>query len=305
MKVTLWGTRGSLASPGPDTVRYGGNTSCVSVTGSEGSLLVLDAGTGIRLLGLQLPPDLTCVHILLTHLHMDHVQGLPFFMPLRRAGVEVHIWGPASTTLNLEARLKRYLSPPLFPVRVRDLLSVLHFHELATKSIEMGGGNRFLPLVLGPAVVPEVTDEAEAQADPELAVLSAMAHGRDADTGKSAQIAFAARMASYGLDEDRSKLYFDLVLASLSEAARRELQTMDPAKYEYQSEFARRYVAQGKAEGILKGRADLVMRQLTLRFGPLSGEAVIRISEASIEELDAIGERLLTAETLRDALAPT
>ena len=175
----------------------------------------------------------------------------------------------------------------------------------ATKSIEMGGGNRFLPLVLGPAVVPEVTDEAEAQADPELAVLSAMAHGRDADTGKSAQIAFAARMASYGLDEDRSKLYFDLVLASLSEAARRELQTMDPAKYEYQSEFARRYVAQGKAEGILKGRADLVMRQLTLRFGPLSGEAVIRISEASIEELDAIGERLLTAETLRDALAPT
>jgi phosphoribosyl 1,2-cyclic phosphodiesterase len=138
MKVTLWGTRGSLASPGPDTVRYGGNTSCVSVTGSEGSLLVLDAGTGIRLLGLQLPPDLTCVHILLTHLHMDHVQGLPFFMPLRRPGVEVHIWGPASTTLNLEARLKRYLSPPLFPVRVRDLLSVLHFHELATRSIEIG-----------------------------------------------------------------------------------------------------------------------------------------------------------------------
>jgi len=138
MKVRLWGTRGSLASPGPDTVRYGGNTSCVSVTGSEGGLLVLDAGTGIRLLGQYLAPDLTCVNILLTHLHMDHVQGLPFFMPLRRPGVEVHIWGPASTTLNLEARIKRYLSPPLFPVRVRDLLSELYFHELATRSIEIG-----------------------------------------------------------------------------------------------------------------------------------------------------------------------
>lgn len=138
MKVTLWGTRGSLASPGPGTVRYGGNTSCVSVTGSEGTLLVLDAGTGINPLGDHLPPDITCVDILLTHLHMDHVQGLPFFSPLRRPGVEVHIWGPASTTLALEARLKRYLSPPLFPVRVRDLFSVLHFHELTTNSFDIG-----------------------------------------------------------------------------------------------------------------------------------------------------------------------
>jgi phosphoribosyl 1,2-cyclic phosphodiesterase len=132
MKVTLWGTRGSLAAPGPGTVRYGGNTSCVSVTGSEGTLLVLDAGTGIHQLGEHIPPDLTCVDILLTHLHMDHVQGLPFFTPLRRPGVEVHIWGPASTTLTLEARLKRYLSPPLFPVVCATLFSVLHFHELTT-----------------------------------------------------------------------------------------------------------------------------------------------------------------------------
>lgn len=138
MKVTLWGTRGSLASPGADTVRYGGNTSCVSAEGSQGSLLVLDAGTGIRVLGRQLPSDLNCVNILLTHLHMDHVQGIPFFEPLRRAGVEVHIWGPASSTGNLESRLLRYLSPPLFPVRVRDLLSQFHFHELAMNTIEIG-----------------------------------------------------------------------------------------------------------------------------------------------------------------------
>jgi hypothetical protein len=110
-------------------------------------------------------------------------------------------------------------------------------------------------------------------------------------------------LASLGLDEDRSRLYFDLVLASLSEAARKELRTMDPAKYEYQSDFAKHYVAQGKAEGELRGRAGLITRQLTLRFGPLPPEALSRIATASIEELDAIGERLLTARTLEEAWA--
>jgi phosphoribosyl 1,2-cyclic phosphodiesterase len=137
MKVKLWGTRGSLASPGADTLRFGGNTSCVSVEGSEGTVIVLDGGTGIRNLGQSLPEDIKRVYILLTHLHMDHVQGLPFFAPLRRQGVEVHIWGPASTTLNLRSRLLRYLSPPLFPVSVREILSDLHFHELPSGSIEI------------------------------------------------------------------------------------------------------------------------------------------------------------------------
>jgi ribonuclease BN (tRNA processing enzyme) len=139
MKVTLWGTRGSLASPGPETVRFGGNTSCVSVEGSDGTLVVLDAGTGIRNLGLNLPQDLKKVYILLTHLHMDHVLGLPFFAPLRREGVEVHIWGPATSNLNLRSRLLRYLSPPLFPISVREILSDLHFHELPYGTIEIGG----------------------------------------------------------------------------------------------------------------------------------------------------------------------
>ena len=137
MKVTLWGTRGSLASPGPETLKFGGNTSCVSIEGSEDTLIVLDGGTGIRKLGQHLPETIKKVYILLTHLHMDHVQGLPFFAPLRRQGVEVHIWGPASTTLSLRARLLRYLSPPLFPVSVREILSDLHFHELPSGAIDI------------------------------------------------------------------------------------------------------------------------------------------------------------------------
>jgi ribonuclease BN (tRNA processing enzyme) len=100
--------------------------------------LVLDAGTGIRCLGQKLLGQVGEVHILLTHLHMDHLQGLPFFAPLRTPGVEVHIWGPASTTLSLSARLQRYLSPPLFPVSVRELPAQLHFHELPGERLANG-----------------------------------------------------------------------------------------------------------------------------------------------------------------------
>jgi len=137
VKVTFWGTRGSLASPSRETVRYGGNTSCVAVEGDEGTVIVLDGGTGIRNLGQNLSPDIKRVHILLTHLHMDHIQGIPFFIPLRRPGVETHIWGPASTTLSLNSRLQKYLSPPLFPVSVRELSGNLHFHELPGNLIEI------------------------------------------------------------------------------------------------------------------------------------------------------------------------
>jgi len=129
MKVTLWGTRGSLADAGPQTVRYGGNTACVEVEGNDGSVLVLDAGTGIRRLGTALRRDLRRVDMLLTHLHMDHIQGLGFFAPLYQAGVEVHIWGPPSATQGLRSRIARYMSPPLFPVLIRDLPCDLKIHD--------------------------------------------------------------------------------------------------------------------------------------------------------------------------------
>lgn len=176
----------------------------------------------------------------------------------------------------------------------------------AAKPIDLGGGNRFSAWVLGSSGIPEVLDLTEAKADPELAVLSAMAHGRDADAGRAAQIAMAAQSAAIGLDAERARLYFDLVMHSLSEAARRAFETMDPAKYEYQSEFAKKYYGQGKAEGRAEGKAEgrseIVLRQLALRFGALPEAIRARIRDASFEELDGIAERLLTAATLDEAL---
>ena len=138
MQVTLRGTRGSLATPGRENARYGGNTSCVEVRGREGTVLVLDAGTGIHRLGATLPAAARRVDVLLTHLHMDHVLGLGFFAPLYNPEFEVHIWGPASTTQKLQARLRRYLSPPLFPVRLGELPCQLHFHEVPAVDAEIG-----------------------------------------------------------------------------------------------------------------------------------------------------------------------
>lgn len=135
MKVTLWGTRGSIASAGPDTVEYGGDTSSVELRTKSGHAVILDAGSGIRRLGNSLK-DEERVDILLSHLHMDHVQGLPFFAPLLDPNIEVHIWGPISTTRTLRARLARYLSPPLFPVRVRELPEVV-FHDVPPSSFEI------------------------------------------------------------------------------------------------------------------------------------------------------------------------
>jgi len=137
MRVTLFGTRGSLASPGPETARYGGNTSSVEVRGEDDAILVLDAGTGIRRIGMQVPAGISRIDILLTHLHMDHIQGLGFFCPLYEAAISTHIWGPASSKLPLVRRLARYLSPPLFPVRLRDLPSVT-CHDMPRPAFAIG-----------------------------------------------------------------------------------------------------------------------------------------------------------------------
>lgn len=192
----------------------------------------------------------------------------------------------------------------------------------AGKTIDLGGGNAFTPRVLAPAGVPEVTDEMQARADPELAVLSAMAHGKDTDIEKSVRIAAAAMAASSNLDADRFPLYLDLVLNSLTEAARRALQAMDPAKYEFQSDFAKRFIAvgkeegeaegltkgriegrvEGRVEGELEGRIKLVLRLLGLRYGPLSDAVQAQVRALDGVQLDALAERILRAASLDEVL---
>jgi len=139
MRARVWGCRGSLATPGADTVRYGGNTSCLEVQLESGHTLVLDAGTGMRALGVAMederPEEL---HILLTHLHLDHLQGLGFFRPLFRPDLDVHVWGPASPVQSLEERIAIYLSPPLFPVRLADIPARLTFHDAPEEPVSIG-----------------------------------------------------------------------------------------------------------------------------------------------------------------------
>jgi phosphoribosyl 1,2-cyclic phosphodiesterase len=129
MVVRVWGARGSLPTPGADMVRYGGNTSCVQVTLSDGTHVILDAGTGIRNLPADLGRDGAPIHVLLSHLHLDHIQGLLFFEPLFHAECKVTLWGPSAPGRSLESRIGRYLSAPLTPVEVRELPCHLDFRS--------------------------------------------------------------------------------------------------------------------------------------------------------------------------------
>lgn len=139
MKLRVWGSRGSVPAPGPQTNRYGGNTSCVEVKLSDGTRLILDAGTGIRALGLAEPTDEQCdIKLLLTHLHLDHIQGLLFFAPSFRPGNEITIWGPSAPDASLENRIARYISAPLSPVEVRELPSHVSFLDSPTVEWQIG-----------------------------------------------------------------------------------------------------------------------------------------------------------------------
>ncbi len=227
------------------------------------------------------------------------VHGIVVEVQLARDEDKQYAW-PAYVC-NLRSRIRTAVC--LLVITVDDSVA-----RWARQSIDLGGDNRFTPWVLGPSAVPEITDAAEASADPELAVLSAVAHGDDTDVGKAVQIALAAELALLGLDAERSTLYRDILSEALSEAARTALQNMEPGKREYRSEFAKRYYGQGLSEGEAKGlavgRSELVLRQLTRRFGPLPDSVRARIRSASIEELDGVGDRLLTAGSLSEALGP-
>ena len=145
MRVRLWGVRGSIPTPGPETMEVGGNTPCVEVTAADGTELILDAGSGIRALGAVLLGRRRHLHILLTHLHLDHIQGLLFFAPLFDRQAEITVWAPPGQA-PLRRRLARYLSNPLSPVEIRDLPARVAFEEVphtAGASANSSSGRRW------------------------------------------------------------------------------------------------------------------------------------------------------------------
>lgn len=136
MIVSIKGVRGSVPTSNNETNLFGGNTSCITVY-EDGCLLIVDGGTGIQ--NVKLPGVLPKrIDILLTHLHLDHIQGLGFFHPLFETTQEVHIWGPSGASNNLRNRLNRFLSPPLFPIHFRDLPCNITLHDISNSIFEIG-----------------------------------------------------------------------------------------------------------------------------------------------------------------------
>jgi len=144
VKATIWGCRGTVATPGTDTMRYGGNTSCVEVRLRDGSVLVLDAGTGLRALGARLAQETPRrIDLLITHLHVDHVEGLGVFEPIWHDDTELHIWGPASPVASIDERLATYFSPPLFPVHLSEVPARTVFHDTPDGAWTIGDAKVF------------------------------------------------------------------------------------------------------------------------------------------------------------------
>jgi phosphoribosyl 1,2-cyclic phosphodiesterase len=139
--VTFWGTRGSIPTPGAQTARYGGNTPCVAVESAGGHLVILDAGTGIRGLGVQLVEKqngAVKAEILLSHAHWDHIQGLPHFKPFFAPGNTVRIWGTRQGTASLEAILRQQMDPAVFPVPLDALSAKLTVQQVETPEFLIG-----------------------------------------------------------------------------------------------------------------------------------------------------------------------
>lgn len=134
-RVKFWGTRGSIATPGPETIRYGGNTACVEVRCGE-DIIIFDCGTGIRELGIALAREYAErnleVHLFVSHTHWDHIQGFPFFQPAYRAGNRVNIYSLHSPDRSLEKLFTGQMDGNYFPVTLDDLMARLHFEELAS-----------------------------------------------------------------------------------------------------------------------------------------------------------------------------
>ena len=137
MRIRFWGVRGSIACPGAETIRYGGNTPCIEVRCGD-HVLVFDAGTGLRAFGNALIKNtkICTVDIFLTHCHLDHVVGLPFFPPFFSEGYKIRVWAPnLLPSSSVEQVMRRLMSSPLFPVEVEIFKAAIEFHDFKSGDV--------------------------------------------------------------------------------------------------------------------------------------------------------------------------
>ena len=140
MRVQFWGTRGSIAKPGPSMARYGGNTSCIEVRSARGTLVIVDCGTGAHSLGQNLMSGGAqglCGHILISHTHWDHIQGIPFFAPLFVSGNEWDIYGPKGLGQSLRETLAGQMQYTYFPVTLDQCGATIRYHDLVEGTFDI------------------------------------------------------------------------------------------------------------------------------------------------------------------------
>ena len=245
-RVTFWGVRGSIAAPGPETVRYGGNTPCVTIEHGE-DMLILDAGTGLRRLGMQLMRQAAgrplSLDMLVTHTHWDHIQGFPFFVPAYVPGNRVRVYGPRSVDKPFARVIQGQQDPEYFPVALGDMAAQLEVHELRGEPVQIGpfhvetaymnhpGVTLGFRITVGGQVITYATDTEPyrtmlAQARPN----AGEAHGREED-GRLVALARDADLyiadSQYTPDEYPGKLgwghtsYLDAMEMALAANARR------------------------------------------------------------------------------------
>ena len=142
MRITFWGVRGSIPSPGPETVGVGGNTSCVEVRAGK-AILVFDGGTGLRLLGKRMLKEMPfTAHLFFSHVHWDHIQGFPFFDPAFVPGNVIHLYGGNNVSRTLEETLAGQMDHPSFPVHLTDMGAKMVFHGVSDRTpVEVDAGD--------------------------------------------------------------------------------------------------------------------------------------------------------------------
>jgi phosphoribosyl 1,2-cyclic phosphodiesterase len=142
MIIKCWGSRGSIAVSGCDSIKYGGDTTCIEVQAASGDLIVIDAGTGIRLLGNRLVSENSRrINLLLTHAHWDHLSGFPFFKPIYKKSSEIRIHGPQTTQDSLKRIISKTMTAPYFPIEFEDIKADISFVRMGHKNHSIGSVN--------------------------------------------------------------------------------------------------------------------------------------------------------------------